>query len=134
MPTIDPEQFPSVESGPRMKSTAAALQSVPARASLPQLPELRRLFDAGRRYLHGEASLYQLHARVCHCRVLAKAAGVAPAVLALLDEWARKVERRWSAWTIEARAQVEAEFLAWLRGQLVFDGVAADDRAQSLSA
>jgi hypothetical protein len=27
-----------------------------------------------------------------------------------------------------------AEFLSWLRGQLAFDGVAADDRAQSLSA
>lgn len=117
-----------------MKTTALPFRSVPARARLAQVPELRQLFDAGRHYLRGKASLYQLHARVSHFRVLAKAAGSAPAVLALLDEWAGRVERRWSAWAIEARAQAEGEFRAWLRGQLVFDRGAVDERAQSFSA
>ena len=117
-----------------MKPTASSARFVAAGGRLGRIPELRQLFEAGRDYLQGRASLYQLHARVCRCRLLAKAAGSAPAVLALLDEWAGRVERRWSAWAIEARAQAEGEFRAWLRGQLVFDRGAVDERAQSFSA
>jgi len=90
-----------------------------ARASLARVPELRQLFEAGRDYLLGRASLYQLHARVCHVQTLARAAGAAPPVRALLDEWAARVERRWSAGNVDARGQAESEFGAWLRGQVI---------------
>lgn len=104
-----------------MKPNPTSGRLTSRRATLARVPELRQLFDAGRDYLQGRASLYQLHARVSHFRLLAKAAGAAPAVIAMLDEWAGRVERRWSAWAVDVRVQVESEFRAWLRAQLVFD-------------
>ncbi|MDM0072717.1 hypothetical protein [Variovorax sp. J31P207] len=105
----------------QVKPIAPSGRPVAPRSKLARVPELRQLFDAGHDYLQGRASLYQLHARVCHLRLLAKAAGAAPAVIALLDEWAGRVERRWSAWALAARVQTESEFSAWLQAQLVFD-------------
>ena len=79
----------------------------------------RDLFEVARRYVSGASSIQELNGAVSRAQSSVKSSGASAEVCDLLDEWSRMVNRRWNEWGLEKSPLSEAEFLAWLREQLV---------------
>lgn len=90
-------------------------------ASLREIPELRRLFEAARKYLIGELSICELNGTVNELKALAKFGRSAAPIHELLKEWECMVNRRWNEWLLEKEPLCEEQFAEWIREQLVFD-------------
>ena len=84
--------------------------------------ELRAVFDVAHRYVAGESSVHELNGAISSARTWATAAGVDSAVLSMLNEWSRMVNRRWNEWGLETAPITEEAFQAWLKEQLVSPG------------
>lgn len=86
----------------------------------PLQHEIRRLFEAGHRYLDGCSSVHELNGLASSCRQLARSEGVESSVANVLLEWQTMVNRRWNEWGSERNPISEDEFKDWLREQLPF--------------
>lgn len=77
------------------------------------------MFEVANRYAAGASSVHELNGAICNARDMATAADADAAVISLLDDWRRMVNRRWNEWGLEKQPISEEEFQAWLREQLV---------------
>ncbi len=89
-------------------------------SGLPGEPrELREVFATAKRYVEGNASLHELNGAVAHARDTAKLAHAAAPILAVLEDWLLMIDRRWNEWGHVKNPLSEADFVEWLREQLL---------------
>ena len=80
------------------------------------------MFDVARQYLAGASSIQELNGAVSNAQDWARSAKVNPAICEVMNDWSHMVNRRWNEWETEKSPLSEAEFVEWLREQLVNAG------------
>ncbi len=84
-----------------------------------QVDEVKRLIEAGRRYLTGRCSLSELNGMATECLRAAWYLRAHPAIRELARDWLDMIDRRWNEWHHRQDAVSEEEFSGWLAQQLL---------------
>lgn len=81
--------------------------------------DLKTLFEAAHRYLEGSSSVHELNGIAGQCIRTAQMEQAAPAILSVLEDWRFMINRRWNESGLEKEPLSQAEFLVWLKEQLL---------------
>ncbi|MFV5313491.1 hypothetical protein VXN68_15040 [Acinetobacter schindleri] len=82
------------------------------------IAEVRRLIDAGKRYLAGSCSIQELHGHASQCATFARFMHSHPGIEQVANEWVSVIYRRWNEWGDVAEPLTEQEFRLWLTAQV----------------
>jgi len=88
-------------------------------AMTAEIPEMRSMIEAARRYLLGECTIQELNGHASECSTVARLFGAHPAIKKTADEWVAMIYRRWNEWGDVKQPLSEEAFRAWLQEQLI---------------
>ncbi|RGP55107.1 hypothetical protein ASB58_08480 [Pseudomonas abyssi] len=85
----------------------------------PQIPEVKEMLEAGRRYLAGSCSIQELNGYASQLATVVRFFEAHPKIKETADEWATMIYRRWNEWNDVKEPLSAEDFRTWLKDQLL---------------